>query len=180
MPDLVRPDVRFHASFLDAMRDFIAEGRGGPDDLESALGRQIAVHSATWHDPEGFEAYLTALRAEGDPAVPPPPNWVKQTSWWYVDGPVFLGSIRIRHTLTEELLEDAGHIGYDIAPAHRLKGHGTAMLTAALPRAAALGLDRVLIICDQTNTGSRKIIEANGGQLEDVRDGRLRYWVRTD
>jgi predicted acetyltransferase len=36
-----------------------------------------------------------------------------------------------------------------------------------------------LVTCDVTNTGSRKVIEANGGVLEDERDGKLRFWVPT-
>jgi predicted acetyltransferase len=77
------------------------------------------------------------------------------------------------------LLESAGHIGYDVAPAARRQGHGTAMLRAALPIAAKLGLSQALITCDVDNIGSRRIIEANGGRLEDVRSGKLRYRVPT-
>ena len=45
------------------------------------------------------------------------------------------------------------------------------MLSAALPVAAGLGIDPVLVTCDDTNVGSRKVIEANGGLLEDQRGG---------
>lgn len=53
------------------------------------------------------------------------------------------------------------------------------MLRAALPRARVLGLDRVLITCDATNTASRKVIEACGGLFEDRRGVKLRFWVTT-
>ena len=53
------------------------------------------------------------------------------------------------------------------------------MLAASLPVAGALGIDPALLTCEESNTGSRKIIETNGGQLEDNRDGKLRYWVPT-
>jgi predicted acetyltransferase len=53
------------------------------------------------------------------------------------------------------------------------------MLAAALPEARALAIDPALLTCDESNTGSRRIIETNGGELEDNRDGRLRYWVPT-
>ena len=50
-----------------------------------------------------------------------------------------------------------------------------------LPEARALGLDRVLVTCDDTNLGSQRVIEANGGVLEDVRSTQLgrtrRYWL---
>lgn len=101
------------------------------------------------------------------------------STYWFLDGSTYLGSIRIRHTLTPYLLAVGGHIGYDIAPAHRMKGHGTAMLRAALATAARLGVDKALITCDNDNVGSRKIIEACGGVFEEERGGRLRYWVAT-
>jgi predicted acetyltransferase len=160
------------------MADFIAEGRGGPDE-DTALARNIREFSDRWGNPEGFADFIASLRAEGDTAVEPPADWVHSSTYWWIDGEDYLGSIRIRHSLNEELLEEGGHIGYDIAPAQRLRGHGTAMLKAALPIAADLGVDPVLITCDNDNVGSRKIIEANGGVLEDERNGKWRYWVKT-
>lgn len=53
------------------------------------------------------------------------------------------------------------------------------MLAAALPVARSLGIDPALITCDEDNTASRKVIEANGGILGDERGGKLRYWVPT-
>jgi len=47
-------------------------------------------------------------------------------------------------------------------------------------------LQRVLLTCNETNIGSRKIIESNGGQFENalVVDGqavpKLRYWINLD
>jgi predicted acetyltransferase len=40
-----------------------------------------------------------------------------------------------------------------------------------------LGIDRVLIMCDVGNVGSRKVIEACGGRFEDRHGGKLRYWI---
>ena len=85
----------------------------------------------------------------------------------------------MRHRLTPLLLEVGGHIGYDVRPSARRQGHATAMLRAALPVANGLGIDPALITCDATNTGSRLVIERNGGELEDERFGKLRYWVAT-
>jgi predicted acetyltransferase len=53
------------------------------------------------------------------------------------------------------------------------------MLTAALPVAQALGIDPALLTCDAPNIASRKVIEANGGVLEDKRGDKLRFWVPT-
>jgi predicted acetyltransferase len=51
------------------------------------------------------------------------------------------------------------------------------MLRATLPVAAGLGIEQLLITCDYDNVGSRKVIEACGGVLEDRRADKLRYWV---
>jgi predicted acetyltransferase len=53
------------------------------------------------------------------------------------------------------------------------------MLAAALPVVASLGIDAALVTCDDTNVGSRKVIEANGGVLEDQLGVKLRFWVPT-
>ena len=34
-------------------------------------------------------------------------------------------------------------------------------------------------MCDVDNVASRKVIEVNGGVLEDERGGKLRFWVPT-
>lgn len=176
MPNLVEPTVAVQASYLRAMAAFESEGRTADG---SALGHHLEHFGGTWHTSEGFAAYVAELHRQGDPAVAPPSGWVNSSSFWLVDGPSFLGEIRIRHELTPHLLEEGGHIGYDIAPEFRRRGFGTTMLALALRRAAGLGIDPALITCDRGNVGSRRIIEANGGVLEDERHGKLRYWVVT-
>ncbi|MFD5230388.1 GNAT family N-acetyltransferase [Streptomyces qaidamensis] len=53
-----------------------------------------------------------------------------------------------------------------------------------LLKAPALGLDRVLLTCDDGNAGSARTIESNGGALEDVRNTEIgvkrRYWITLD
>ncbi|MFF1718675.1 GNAT family N-acetyltransferase [Streptomyces sviceus] len=101
------------------------------------------------------------------------------TNLWYVEDDTFLGRLSIRHRLTPHLLELGGHIGYVVRPGARRQGHATAMLAAALLVCRQLGVDRALVTCDATNTASRKVIEANGGEFEDRRGVKLRYWIRT-
>jgi predicted acetyltransferase len=55
-----------------------------------------------------------------------------------------------------------------------------------LEKARERGLDRVLLTCDETNLASRKVIENNGGQLENAVqvEGqtvlKMRYWINLD
>ncbi|WP_343242395.1 MULTISPECIES: GNAT family N-acetyltransferase [unclassified Streptomyces] len=176
MPRLAPPSGLVHRSFIAAMEEFRAEGRGGPDD-DTTLGATLRDYGPRWRDPAVFEAYVAEVRAAAHPAAP---HSVPVTTLWYVDDADYLGRIAIRHTIaTRFLREYGGHIGYDVRPTTRLRGHATAMLRGCLPHAAGLGLESVLVTCDTDNTGSRKVIEAAGGTFEDERSGKLRYWIRT-
>jgi predicted acetyltransferase len=105
---------------------------------------------------------------------------VPSTTLWWVEGGEWLGRIQLRQRLNDRLLAGGGHIGYDVAPGHRRRGHATAMLWAMLAVAAdRYGIASALVTCDPDNVASRRVIEACGGVLEDERDGKLRFWVPT-
>jgi predicted acetyltransferase len=178
VPELVVPTTAVHTSFLEAMAEFAAEGRGGPAD-SSMLARENRQHGPLWATPDGFRAFVADVVADAREDHPRPEGYIPCTTMWWVDGTEFLARIAIRHRLTPWLLEFGGHIGYDTRPSARRQGHATAMLRAALPVAADLGIDSALITCDHDNVGSRRVIEANGGVLEDRRGVKLRYWVPT-
>ena len=72
-----------------------------------------------------------------------------------------------------------GHIGYDVRPSFRGRGHATRMLKDALTVARSLGITTALLTCDVDNMASRKVIERNGGVLQDQHEGKLRFWVST-
>jgi predicted acetyltransferase len=178
MPQLCPPTTEVHESFLAAMAEFRAEGRGGDVD-NSMIGRDIRDQGGEWSEPEVFRGYVDRVVDQALQDAPRPDWMVPSTTLWWVDGPDYLGRISIRHRLTPTLLEWGGHIGYDVRPSARRRGYATAMLAAARPVAARLGIDPALVTCDPDNTGSRKVIEANGGVLEDERSGKLRFWVPT-
>jgi predicted acetyltransferase len=177
MPDLVPPAAHVRLSFMAAMDELRAEGRGAPGD-DTMVGREIREFGATWADPRRFEQYIRRLRDQALDALQPG-GLVPSTTLWWIDGDEYLGRIAIRHRLTQELLDYGGHIGYDVRPSARRRGHATAMLARALPVAAGMGIDPALITCDEDNIGSRKVIEANGGQFEDQRGIKMRFWVPT-
>ncbi|WKX09053.1 GNAT family N-acetyltransferase [Streptomyces sp. NL15-2K] len=175
MPRLVAPDARFRTSFLDAVREEVAAG----EYFGGTLERELRVYGDDWDTPEGFARYVAAVREEELEEGRRPAGFVPGTWYWYVDGDTYLGRIQIRHRLTDQLRDYGGHIGYGVRPTARRRGHATAMLREVLPHARALGLERVLVTCDTTNTASRKVIEAGGGEFEDERGEKLRYWIRT-
>jgi len=160
------------------MAEFIAGGRGSADD-HSAIGRYVR-EGAQHLDDEAFVRFVDGIRAERLEETPRPEGYVPDTELWWVDGDEFLGRIGIRHRLTPLLLEMGGHIGYDVRPSARRRGHATEMLRQALTIAHELGIDPALITCDVDNVGSRTVIERNGGVLEDERNGKLRFWASTE
>ena len=178
MPELVAPTAAVHTSFLKAMDELQAEGRGAPAD-DSMIGRDIREYGNAWHEADIFATYTARLRAMSLDETPRPEGHVPCTTLWWLDGDQYLGHIAIRHRLTPWLREYGGHIGYDVPPSKRRQGHATRMLRAALPVAHRIGIDEALITCDTDNVGSRKVIEANGGRFEDERAGKLRFWVST-
>lgn len=79
-----------------------------------------------------------------------------------------VGMIQVRHYLNEYLSKFGGHIGYSVRPTERLQGYAKNMLAAVLPYCKEIGLESVLITCNEDNTGSEKTILANGGVYEST------------
>jgi predicted acetyltransferase len=168
MPALVAPDVRFETSYREAMAEFVAEGRA--EEL-----RSLPNHAT-------FTSFVLELHAQAE-GRDLPEGWVAGTTLWLVDGDRFIGKVEVRHRLTDALRLRGGHVGYSIRPTMRRRGYGTLALSLVLARCLDLGLDRVLVTCDESNAASRRIIEANGGELEDLVQLRdravptMRYWI---
>ena len=98
-----------------------------------------------------------------------------------VDG-ILVGRVSIRHELNEWLLGFGGHVGYGVRPAYRRRGYAAEILRQALEVTDSLGVERVLVTCDDDNVGSARTIEGAGGVLENVvPDGdnapKRRYWI---
>lgn len=112
-----------------------------------------------------------------------PTGYVPHTSLFAFQKKEIVGRISIRHYLNDFLMNIGGHIGYGVIPRFRRKGFATRMLHEALPFAKELGLEKVLVTCDENNLASIKTIEANNGVLENKVDGgrdgvlKRRYWI---
>ncbi|NHI20332.1 GNAT family N-acetyltransferase [Phycicoccus endophyticus] len=176
-------------SYLAAHDEFVAIGEGHrdgdgvwveePDDSGFA---GVAFTRAELETPAGFERFAARRRDQAREDAPRPGGHVPCTFFWVVDDgdpDTYLGSISVRHRLTPFLLELGGHVGYSVRPSARRRGVATAALRASFPVCTALGIDPALVTCDEDNLGSARVIETNGGVLEDVRRGKRRYWVAT-
>ncbi|TKG66274.1 GNAT family N-acetyltransferase [Prauserella endophytica] len=166
MAELIKPTTLVHASYLAAVEEYRAEG-GYPDFDDLDIGTVDA-----------FTRYVDQLRRDpvrraGLPRLP------DMTLLWWVAGSEYLGRISVWHKLSGNLME-SGHIGYDVRPTARRRGHATPMLAAALPVAHRLGINPALLSTSTSNPASRRVIEANGGRLVDQRGDRLFFEVPTE
>ena len=174
---LTAPDQRFAPSYLEALREGYRLGDDPPLGAE-AIGA-IA---------EDVPAHIAGITRQGTLHRFPDGTWIPLSPFtllWFVDDSrEFLGALHIRHTLAHEYARTiAGHVRYGIRPSRRGQGLGTEMLELAKDHARGLGHQRLLVVCREANTASRRLIERCGGVFETtVLDPhgagvKRRYWI---
>ena len=168
--ELVKPDEKYLSSYAEAVEEDLIH----KSDAVRAFGDPDTIIEKSYRYEHGIDLK---------------PGYVKATTLWLIDQGKFIGEIGIRHELTPALLRFGGNIGYKVRWSERGKGYGAKMLRMALQYCkSALGLRRVLITCDDDNIASIKVIERNGGMLEDRVTNRLergivttrRYWIEIE
>ena len=167
---LTRPMKELEAQFIEFINEFRSIGETRPE-------------RAFEESKKNFDFYLKwTARAEQN--IDLPPNTVPFTTYWLVrNDQDILGSCHLRHYLNPPLEIEGGHIGYNIRPDERQKGYGTRQLELILKECPKHHLHDVLITCDADNIGSKKIIENNGGILENQvfspysNKPVLRFWI---
>lgn len=175
--ELVLPSIEYKDSYIAAVKEFQAD-HSFP--LMERTYDKLSIPDLEANFAEYVEKKKSESRGENLPE-----GYIPATTFWLVDGGVYIGNVSIRHQLTEKLERWGGHIGYSIRPTARGEGYGSKILALALPKAKELGITRVLVTCDASNTASRKIIEKNGGVLENEMPNpetgvnKLRFWIES-
>ena len=173
--ELVRPSPRHARSYVAALREGFR--RGAKEPISERRIRQIEADFAGYI--EAITDQSGSIRLPTGQIVPKVPFSVH----WLVEGDDFIGETHVRHQLNDYLIKEGGHIGYGIRPARRRQGYGRLILALALEECRRLDIRRVLVTCLDDNAASARIIEANGGELENViadpagRGPLRRYWI---
>lgn len=159
---LVWPAARYLPSYRHAL-----EQGWSPDNLRP----EASAEELEWiaRDPSEFLARQVDRDAKGPPVVLPDGSALPRLPGyrrWMWDGEL-CGVIGFRwQPGTVELPPHVlGHIGYSVVPWKRGQGHATRALRLLLPEAKQEGLDYVELTTDADNVASRRVIEANGGEL---------------
>lgn len=162
------PTAADEAAVMDYRREFLQSG----DSMDGTCNLQRYENYAQWLSMVTDNRSETTVRPGLVPA---------STMLAWADGKL-VGMIDIRHTLNDYLFQFGGHIGYSVRPACRRQGYASQMLALALDICRKMGLARVLVTCDKTNTASARTILKNGGILENEvsQDSTIiqRYWIR--
>lgn len=168
---LVKPDRDFRDAIIDFREEF--ENQGVPmhgtgqleiiRDVDMWMERNLSYERKE-NLPPGYEPAELFLCIREEDRTP-------------------VGMIQLRHCLNRDLEDFGGHIGYCIRPCEQGKGYATDMLRLCLEHCRRRCMERVLIVCEQENAKSRKVILKNGGVYEDSRQnpntGKTveRYWI---
>ncbi len=137
---------------------FIAEFRASGEQRLNGMGG--------WRD-DGFDAFLDRVRRHAAGVDIPTDRAPASTYWLVRDKRRVIGSVNIRHWLPPHMEHEGGHVGYSIRPSERCRGYATALLAMAVDKAWLMDVDRVLVTCDKDNSPSARVIQKNGGVLED-------------
>ena len=146
----------------EAVEDYGAELREAGDTFYT-VGRRNPRDTP-------YGELMAAVRAEAR-GEGLPDGWVPATTFLMVcteDGQTVVGTINVRHSIDNPYLRlCGGHIGYVVRPSARRRGYAHQALTLACRYARdELGLERVMLGCDQDNEASRRTIQSCGGVLD--------------
>lgn len=158
-----------------------------PDDeaVATAAHQELAADGFTFlldrDRADTWDAYLELLGRQRIERDPRPDRVPASFLVGDVDGEL-VGRVSIRHCLDPFLRHEGGHVGFGVRPDHRRNGYARRMLELAVAYLVDRGERPVLVVCDADNAVSARIIEACGGELDDVREreggGRVaRYWT---
>jgi predicted acetyltransferase len=162
MLDLVWPAREYLPGYVDALkRDW------SPDTQRPQTGLDELAQIT--RDADRFLAEQVDREGNGPPVRLPDGSTARRLpgySRWMWDGE-FCGVVKFRWQpgTTELPPHCLGHVGYAVVPWKRRRGYATRALGLLLADIRAEALAYVELTTDAENVPSRRVIEANGGEL---------------
>ena len=178
--ELVIPSAAYKDSYIEALKDGFCLGSNPPktpaeiQEIEADFEGFVTKKILKLYNP------TPRLREDGKYHQDSP-----QISYWLIDKGNFIGVFNLRTQLNEFLMYINGNVGYGITPKYRRQGYATRGLALLKEKAKALKMEKLLVAAKESNIGSWKAIEKNGGVLENIiyvpwdKDGERykRYWI---
>lgn len=160
--ELVWPAAQYLPGYVHALQQ-----GWSPDNLRPQTTLDELARIA--QDPSRFLSEQIDREAKGPAIILPDGSTVPRLpgySRWMWDGD-FCGVISFRWQPGTAALPPhcLGHVGYSVVPWKRRRGYATRALEFLLPQAVEEGLAYVEVTTDADNVASRRVIEANGGEL---------------
>ena len=102
---------------------------------------------------------------------------VPETIFWFFENNKPVGFGKVRHFLTDALLENGGNVGYTIRPSARHRGLGKQLLSFLIVGSKEIGVDKILLTIRNHNIQSIHVALANGGKIEKVTANKHYIWI---
>lgn len=168
---LIRPTSKYADQIMEYRQEFLdagdsMDGTGSLRRIEKP--EEYIKICEDYEDPEKVPSYLVSAT---------------QFLFIRISDNRLVGMIQVRHRFNDYLEKYAGHIGYSVRPSERRKGYAKEMLRMTLPFCREIGLQKVLITCNDGNIGSERTILANGGVYESTvyepneKQSLKRFWI---
>lgn len=138
---------RHEAMLLDFASEFRAEGDDRFDELLSSPDQFF----------DGVRRFEVALDL--------PPDRVPMSHFLFFEGSTLVGASRIRWEIVPILLEDGGHIGYEVRRSARARGIAKKILQKSIEMARDGGITAIYLTASVNNRPSLRVIESQGGAL---------------
>lgn len=101
----------------------------------------------------------------------------RSITYWAYDEKELVGIAKLRPEITTDVENYAGNCGYYVRPELRGRGYGHQIMAALMVEAKKFGLDKILLICHETNIRSKKVILKNGGREFEPYESYLRFYI---
>lgn len=168
---LIVPEKRYIKSYYDLCCEYFEDG----EDTDGLHDPRMA---ALWQRSifKQYELYRLGIGVISPTDI-----------YWLEDDGAVIGIGSLRHELFPEAERMGGHIGYRVRKSMQGRGYGTMQLRLLMDKAYEIDIKKALITCSDTNMASIRVIEKNGGVLQDVIENTVdgkprptrRYWVDT-